>query len=76
MIITITVADDADIDGIKAAGARDLCEHFFPSIGIKAASVKVHEITPENMAKRRKGDEYAYYLDAYPNADLIFEADE
>lgn len=66
MIITIEVDDEGSIDGTKAAGARDICEHFLPMIGIKASSVTLHEITPEEMAKRRAGKIFTYYEDAYP----------
>jgi hypothetical protein len=65
MTITIRIKDPDTIDNIKAVGARDLLKHFLPLAHIHADSIRIHERTPENTAKLKRGEEYSYYEDTY-----------
>jgi hypothetical protein len=66
MTITIHIKDPESIESVKAVGARDLLEFFFPQyMGVKASSIRVHERTSENTAKLKRGEEYSYYEDTY-----------
>lgn len=66
MTITIHITDPDSIESIKAVGARDLLEFFFPQyMGVQASSIRIHERTPENTAKLKRGEEYTYYEDTY-----------
>ena len=65
MNITIHITDPDTVDSLKAVGARDLLEHFLPTIHIKADSIRLHERTPEESQKMMRGEEYSYYEDTY-----------
>lgn len=66
MNITIHITDPDSIESIKAVGARDLLEFFFPQyMGVQASSIRIHERTPENTAKLKRGEEYTYYEDTH-----------
>jgi hypothetical protein len=69
MHISIEITDKDTVDGMKAVGAKDLLEHFLPKIFINADSVRVTELTDEEMEKRCSGKPYRSYTDEFRKDD-------
>ena len=65
MVVTIKISDKDCIDELKAAGATDMAEYFFPKIGIKPDSVMFYECGDNQMQNLLKGEPCLYYEDKW-----------